>query len=100
MEGAILPDRSGTDWYSYQQDPIGLARVLWPHITFYPRQVEIIESVWRDDSTYVPAGHMLGKDFVAGFIALAWFLTRRPCRVITTSVDSSQLAGVLWGEIR
>lgn len=43
---------------------------------------------------------MLGKDFVAGFIALTFFLTRSPCRIITTSVDHTQLEGVLWGEIR
>jgi len=43
---------------------------------------------------------MLGKDFVSGFIALTFFLTRDECRVVTTSVDETQLAGVLWGEIR
>lgn len=43
---------------------------------------------------------MLGKDFVAGFIAVAFFLTRHPCRIVTTSVDGTQLEAVLWGEIR
>lgn len=37
---------------------------------------------------------------MAGFIALWFFLTRTPCRVVTTSVDHTQLEGVLWGEIR
>lgn len=41
-----------------------------------------------------------GKDFVAGFIALWFFLSRHPCRIITTSADYSQLESVLWGEIR
>jgi hypothetical protein len=41
-----------------------------------------------------------GKDFVAGYAALWFFLTRSPCRVVTTSVDHTQLEGVLWGEIR
>ena len=31
---------------------------------------------------------------------LWFFLTRHPCRVVTTSVDHTQLEGVLWGEIR
>lgn len=83
------------------KDPFCLARVLWPHVKFYREQREIIQSVFYDSvETYVPAGNMLGKDFVAGFIALAFFLTRHPCRVVTTSVDHSQLHGVLWGEMR
>jgi phage terminase large subunit len=82
------------------KDPFQLRKLLWPDVQFYAKQREIIASVWENDETIVPAGNMLGKDFVAGFIALAFFLTRTPCRVITTSVDGSQLNGVLWGEIR
>jgi hypothetical protein len=81
-------------------DPIKFARFLWPDVTFYPKQEEIIYSVVTNDETVVTAGHMLGKDFVAGFIALWFFLSRHPCRVITTSADYSQLESVLWGEIR
>lgn len=81
-------------------DPIALGKILWPHVKFYREQQQIIYSVWDNDETYVPAGNMLGKDFVAAFIALVFFLTRTPCRVITTSVDHTQLEGVLWGEIR
>lgn len=79
-------------------DPLLLANVLWPDLKFYDKQVEIIRSVWRDNETYVPAGNKLGKDFVSGFIALAFFLTHRPCRIITTSVKDEHL-DVLWGEI-
>lgn len=60
----------------------------------------MIRSVWHNDETFVPAANMMGKDFVAGFIALAFFLTRTPCRIVTTSVDGTQLGAVLWGEIR
>jgi hypothetical protein len=81
-------------------DPLHLARILWPDTRFYNKQQDIIYSVMNNDSTYVPAGNMLGKDFVAGFIALCFFLTRWPCRVVTTSADNSQLESVLWGEIR
>lgn len=82
------------------RDPVKLAKVLWPDVRFYNKQRQIIYSVWENDETIVPAGHMLGKDFVTGFICLAFFLTRSPCKVITTSVDAAQLEGVLWGEIR
>lgn len=86
--------------FTFLTDPIKLQRVLWPHVTFYRQQRQIIYSVWEDDETISVAGNMLGKDYVAGFICLAFFLTRTPCRVLTTSVDSTQLEGVLWGEIR
>lgn len=81
-------------------DPIELAKLLWPEVTFYREQKEIIYSVVENGETFVTAGNMLGKDFVAGFITLWFFLTREPCRVVTTSVDGPQLEGVLWGEIR
>jgi hypothetical protein len=81
-------------------DPIDFAAVLWPNITFYDKQREIIYSVVHNDETFVPAGHMLGKDFVAAFVALWFFLSRLPCRVVTTSADYPQLEAVLWGEIR
>jgi hypothetical protein len=83
-----------------REQPLKLAKLLWPHVEFYRQQREIIESVVHNDETFVPAGNMLGKDFVAGYVALWFFLTRVPCRVVTTSADHTQLEGVLWGEIR
>jgi hypothetical protein len=79
-------------------DPIQLARLLWPDVRFYDRQREIIYSVRDDDITLVPAGNMLGKDFVAGFVALWFFMVHREVRVVTTSVKDDHLR-VLWGEI-
>lgn len=79
-------------------DPIKMGKLLWPHVVFYRQQREIIYSVMYDDETYVPAGNKLGKDFVAGFVALWFFLTRHPCRVVTTSAKDDHLR-VLWGEI-
>lgn len=79
-------------------DPLKLAKALWPHVYFYKQQREIIYSVWDNNETVVPAGNMLGKDFTAGFIAVAFFLTRHPCRIVTTSAKDDHLR-VLWGEI-
>jgi hypothetical protein len=81
-------------------DPLKLIAFLWPNIRLYDKQAEIVRSVWNNDQTFVHAGNGLGKDFIAGLIALTFFLTRDPVRVITTSVDTEQLEGVLWGEIR
>ena len=89
----------------YWNEPLKMARSLWPQYEFYGKQIEIIESVRDNAETYAPAGNMLGKDFVSGFIVLWFFLTRyQPdkdrnwCRVLTTSVADHHL-GVLWGEI-
>jgi len=41
-----------------------------------------------------------GKDFISGLAVLWFFLSRHPCRVVTTSADHSQLEAVLWGEVR
>src|SRR5690606_28584039 len=79
-------------------DPIGWARKMWPHVTFYDKQKEIIYSVIQNVETVVPAGNELGKDFVAGFIALYYFIFRDPVTVVTTSVADDHLR-VLWGEI-
>lgn len=79
-------------------DPMALKGMLWPDVTFYDKQREVIYSVLDNDETFVPAGNMLGKDFVAGFIALWFFIVHREVRIITTSVKDDHLR-VLWGEI-
>jgi hypothetical protein len=81
-------------------DPLRLAARLWPGVRLYSRQREILQSVWENDETFVHAGHELGKDFVGALAVLLFFLSRHPCRVVTTSADYSQLESVLWGEIR
>jgi hypothetical protein len=81
-------------------DPLLFKELCWPDISFYDDQIRIIESVRDNVETYVPAGNMLGKDFISGFIALWFFCSRSPARVVTSSVDYSQLKSVLWGEIR
>lgn len=81
-------------------DPVQFTKLCWPDVTLTREQREIMYSVRDDDETFVPAGNMLGKDFVAGLTALWFFVSRHPCRIVTTSVDHTQLEAVLWGEIR
>ncbi len=80
------------------RDPFTFAAKLWPNVYFYDKQRDIIRSIEKFDETVVVAGNMLGKDFVAGFIVLWFFLTRSPCRIVTTSAKAEHLR-VLWGEI-
>jgi len=81
------------------QNPLLFKEVCWPDIKFYDKQVEIIQSVIKNDCTLVPAGNQLGKDFISAFIVLWFFCSRSPCKVVTSSADYSQLKNVLWGEI-
>ncbi len=83
-------------------DPLAFAGQLWPHVTFYQEQEDIIYSVEENVETYVPAGNKLGKDFVTAYICLSFFLRAikddLTCRIVTTSVKEDHLR-VLWGEI-
>lgn len=99
----------GMDEYSRHQfakilanDPFALKHICWPRVRFYDKQREIVESTYYNTETYVPAGNMLGKDFVAGYIAISTFLRAyiqgKTCRIVTTSVAEHHLK-VLWGEI-
>jgi hypothetical protein len=83
---------------AYALDPLGLAAAYWPDVRFYDKQEEIIHSVVQNDETFVVAGNQLGKDFVAGFLAVWAFLTHPVARIVTTSVKDDHLR-VLWGEI-
>jgi hypothetical protein len=91
----MKPPRS----YEYV-DPMRLKEMLWPQVYFCGYQRDIIYSVADNDETFVVAGNMLGKDFTAAFCVLWFFLSRTPCRIVTTSADYSQLEAVLWGEMR
>lgn len=81
-------------------DPMAFVRLVWPHIDLYDKQREIMYSVRDNYQTFVPAGNMLGKDFISAMVVLYMFCTRRPCRVGTTSAQFEQLNDILWGEIR
>ena len=81
-------------------DPIKFQQACWPNVHLYDKQVEIVLSVRDNRETIVPAGNDLGKDFIAGFIAVWFFSSRTPCRIVTHSVDQPQLKGGLWGEMK
>lgn len=102
-------------------DPFVPAEICWPDVRFYDKQEEIVYAVRDCPEVVVPAGNMLGKDFIAGYLATSFFLfpqvyfdpeyvrqiesQRSPTninphtvRVVTTSVKDDHLR-VLWGEI-
>ena len=60
----------------YLLDPIKFVQLGWPLYNLYDKQREIMVSVRDNDKTVVPAGHMLGKDFIAALIMLWFFVSR------------------------
>jgi len=82
------------------KDPVLFHQLFWPGSVLTEYQVEILRSIQNNKVTVCVAGNKLGKDYVAGLAAVWFFASRVPARVITSSVDGSQLQGVLWGEIR
>ena len=89
-------------------DPVAFQQWMWPDVTLYDKQWELVLSAEGDKQTVCPAGNMLGKDWVAGFIAVSQFCRygnggagkNDTVRIVPTSVDKDQLRGVLWGEIK
>lgn len=105
------------------RDPVALGRLLWPDVTFYSKQLEILDAVRHSPEVYVQAGNQLGKDFIAGYLNLTFFVVpqvyfdadyvltveahtpadwspwlRHRRRAVTTSVKDDHM-DVLWGEI-
>lgn len=84
--------------------PYVIKKIYWPDVYFYRKQRYVIDAVFDEtseasaDEVVVPGANEAGKDFVLGFICNTFFITRHPCRVVTTSAGEDHLA-VLWGEI-
>ncbi len=82
----------------FQKDPLALQRAFWPQYQLYQEQREVVVSVRDNKYTWVPAAQKMGKDFIAGFIPVWFFLTRHPCRVVITSAKEGHL-DVVFAEV-
>lgn len=83
----------------FLSDPLLWAKLYWPDMVTYPKQAEIAYSVRDNMETFVPAANKMGKTRIAALIALWFFSTRQPARVVCTSSSEGQLKEVLWSEI-
>ncbi|HEY7415442.1 MAG TPA: hypothetical protein VH593_09635, partial [Ktedonobacteraceae bacterium] len=82
-------------------DPVGWASLTLPHISFWSKQVEIMEAVDTYARVAVRACHDSSKSFTAAVVAARW-LDQHPvgsARVITTAPTGMQVKGILWVEI-
>ncbi len=56
------------------QDPIKFGKLLWPDVSFYREQRQIIYSVRDDEETFVSAGNMLGDCPLLCSPLAMWFI--------------------------
>jgi len=103
-----------------KRDPFGLQRLCWPWIRWGRKQRDMVEAVRDARQTFVRSANMMGKDFCAAYIAIAFFVCpeaffddrhnleawrfkspeeKRPRRRIVTTSNTDDHLNVLWGEI-
>lgn len=82
----------------WRADPLVFQRYYWPAVRFAPYQCATIQSVVDNTETFLVSAHKMGKDFVAGFLCVWFYVVHDEVRVVTTSVKDDHLR-VLWGEI-
>ncbi|HEY9874569.1 MAG TPA: hypothetical protein V6D12_14110 [Candidatus Obscuribacterales bacterium] len=79
-------------------DPVKLSQLLFGS-TWWPKQEEIVKSVWANPRTAVKSCNSGGKSRIAAEIVLLYLLSFRPSRVITTAPTFVQVEEILWKEI-
>ncbi len=84
---------------SYRRDPVFFVEHALGHMT-WSKQREVLQSVVQNERTAVRASHSVSKTYSAAEAAV-WFLNCFPnSRVITTAPTWTQMAKLLWAEIR
>ena len=81
-------------------DPMRFVRLCWPDMRLHDKQRGVVISVRDNLETFVHAANEFGKTRIAAIIAIWWFASRTPSRVITSSSSETQLRSILWREIR
>ena len=72
--------------------------MLAQHASFQ-EQEQVLLSVRDNHETFVHAANQTGKTLIAAIIAIWFFVSRTPARVIISSSNETQLESVLWSEI-
>lgn len=83
-----------------RRDPVWWFRTVLGVKYLTPDQIEVIESVRDNRRTAVPAGHAVGKTWLAARLAL-WFLYHwKGSKVVTTAPTWTQVERLLWRELK
>ncbi|MEN6560873.1 MAG: hypothetical protein ABFD52_08880 [Acidobacteriota bacterium] len=84
---------------NYRRDPVFFVEHALGHLT-WSKQRAILHSVAVHERTAVRASHSVSKTYTAAEVAV-WFLNCFPnSRVVTTAPTWTQMAKLLWAEIR
>lgn len=67
---------------------------------FYPKQIEIIESVRDNRRTACVGCNSSGKDFTAGRIPLWWLSAYNQAKVVIVAPSYTQIHSIIWKETR
>jgi hypothetical protein len=88
-------------WRRYADDPIafvteGLGESAWS------KQREILQSVYANKRTAVPACHAPGKSHIAARVIAWWICSHAPgtALAVTTAPTFRQVRNILWAQIR
>lgn len=83
-----------------QKNPVWFCREILGIKNIWSKMAEIMESVANNRQTVVKAGYSVSKSYTAACIAI-WFLNVfKDSIVITTAPTATQVADILWAEIR
>ena len=80
-------------------DPMRFIALCWPRMRLSDKQQEVLLSVRDNPETFVHAANQMGKTRIAAIVAIWFFFTRTPARVVISSSNETQLESVLWSEI-
>ncbi len=82
----------------FREDP-----ARWVYAAFntelYPRQAEILQSVFNNPRTVARSGHATGKTFVSATALLAFMLLQDDAICISTAPTQRQCRDLLWKEV-
>ena len=81
-------------------DPMRFIKLCWPGMSLYDKQQEVLLSVRDNHENFVHAANQMGKTRIAAIIAIWFFASRTPARVVLSSSNETQLEKVLWAEIQ
>jgi hypothetical protein len=84
----------------YVDDPEGFARDILGVKFLTKKQIEILRSVVENRVTNCPAGHGVGKTFIAGAVLVLWWVFCVGGIAVTTAPTKRQVERLLWGEVR
>lgn len=99
MPGEISEQHAQAFLERTQADPLYFPEKVLG-VTLWPKQQEIIRSVWANPRTVVRSCHGVGKSFTAARVILAFLYSFPHSKVVNTAPTFRQVSDILWSEIK